>query len=152
MICAAALALAGCGAETRPPSEDVSTPHAAAVPSPIDPALQQGFAIYQAHCASCHGANGEGDPDWMISRDDGSLPPPPHDSSGHTWHHSDEELMRIIREGGVIYMPQSGMPGYAEMLTEDQMRASLEYIKSFWGPTERAFQAERSLDSEVSAP
>lgn len=60
--------------------------------------------------------------------------------------------MRIIREGGVIYMPQSGMPGYAEMLTEDQMRASLEYIKSFWGPTERAFQAERSLDSEVSAP
>ena len=48
-----------------------------------------GAAVYVKHCASCHGANREGQPNWRERRPDGRLPAPPHDASGHTWHHAD---------------------------------------------------------------
>ena len=44
-----------------------------------------GKRIYAEHCASCHGANLEGQPNWRIRKPDGRMPAPPHDSSGHTW-------------------------------------------------------------------
>lgn len=140
---AALVACSTAGPAAEPGAAPAAVPSLVATPS--DPSLRAGFDLYQEHCAACHGTRGEGDPDWKIPLDDGSLKPPPHDSSGHTWHHSDEELLRIIREGGVIYMPQSKMPGYAEVLTEAEMRAVLDYIRSLWGPQERAYQAERSL-------
>ena len=67
----------------------------------LDPArVSQGAALYAQSCASCHGANLEGAPDWKKSLPDGSLPPPPNDGSGHTWHHSDTVLLDIISSGG----------------------------------------------------
>ena len=72
----------------------------------------------------------------------GSLPAPPHDVSGHTWHHGDGELLRIIAEGGVVYMPESKMPGFAEVMSDDDMRAVLTFIKSSWGAEQLAWQAQ----------
>ena len=97
--------------------------------------------MYAAHCASCHGANLEGQPDWKLPLPDGSLPAPPHDISGHTWHHGDGELRRIIGRGGTIYMPESKMPGFAATLSGDEMDAVLTFIKTSWGPRELAWQA-----------
>jgi mono/diheme cytochrome c family protein len=37
------------------------------------------------------------------------------------------------------------MPAFGDRLDDAQIRAVLEYIKTFWGPDERAFQAEVSL-------
>jgi len=74
------------------------------------------------------------------------LPAPPHDASGHTWHHADAQLLEIIAEGGVVYMPESRMPGFAGVLSQDEMRAVLGYIKTLWGPSELAFQEEVSLN------
>jgi mono/diheme cytochrome c family protein len=87
---------------------------------------------------------GEGQPEWKISRPDGSLPAPPHDSSGHTWHHADAELLEIITKGGVIYMPESQMPGYGDRLTQDEIGLVLAWIKTLWGPQEHAAQADRT--------
>lgn len=109
-----------------------------------DPAadvVARGAALYAVHCASCHGANLEGQPDWKHSLPDGSLPAPPHDTSGHTWHHGDGELLRIIGKGGTIYMPNSKMPGFAGTLSDDDMRAVLAFIKTFWGAKELSWQA-----------
>lgn len=58
-----------------------------------------GKVVYQAHCAACHGMRGEGQPGWNGHRPDGTAPAPPHDSSGHTWHHPDPDLFRIVKEG-----------------------------------------------------
>ncbi len=64
------------------------------------PLLSQGATLYQQYCATCHGANLEGAPDWKKPLADGSLPPPPHDDSGHTWHHPDFLLLQIMAQGG----------------------------------------------------
>ena len=58
-----------------------------------------GAQVYVEHCASCHGRNLEGEPNWRYRRADGTLPAPPHDETGHTWHHSDEHLFRMTKEG-----------------------------------------------------
>ena len=109
-----------------------------------------GREVYMVHCASCHGSRGEGQPDWKIANEDGSLPAPPHDSTGHTWHHTDAELLRIITEGGVIYMPESNMPGYADILEDEEVHAVLGYIKTLWGPREAAFQNDVTRDWEAA--
>ncbi len=111
---------------------------------------RRGRAIYAAKCASCHGANLEGQPDWQSAREDGTYPAPPHDETGHTWHHGDAMLRDYIRRGGQPVLDDmgvdftSGMPGFGEELTEDDIEAVLAYIRSTWPDRIRAAQAERS--------
>jgi mono/diheme cytochrome c family protein len=109
-------------------------------PAPtLDPDLiAQGELLYSQYCASCHGAKLEGAPEWKTVKPDGKLPPPPHDSSGHTWHHPDDLLFSIISEGGDP--SNSNMPAYGIVLTESEMLAIMAFIKSSWGQKEREFQ------------
>ena len=65
--------------------------------APYDPAVvSRGKELFAANCATCHGIGGEGQPNWHITKDDGTLPPPPLNGDGHTWHHGDGLLYRII--------------------------------------------------------
>lgn len=111
-------------------------------PATASAVVSRGAELYAAHCASCHGANLEGQPDWKRTLADGSLPAPPHDITGHTWHHGDGELLQIIAKGGVVYMPDSKMPGFADVMSDDDMRAVLEFIKSSWGAEQLHYQAQ----------
>lgn len=101
--------------------------------------VTQGAVLYAENCARCHGANLEGAPDWKKPLPDGSLPPPPHDGSGHTWHHPDTLLVKIIANGGDPAF-SSKMPAFKDKLSEEAMTAILEFIKSQWGKDEREFQ------------
>lgn len=105
-----------------------------------------GAAVYQVNCASCHGANLEGQPDWRVSSNDGLLPAPPHDATGHTWHHDGETLFRLTKYGlaELIDDPDyaSNMPIYAGILTDDEIIAVLSYIKSTWPDEIRAAHTE----------
>ncbi len=118
-----AILLAGCGAGS-PPAE-----------TGAGPVVTRGRTVYQANCASCHGAQGEGQPGWKMPRADGAYLPPPHDSTGHTWHHSDQHLLDIIRRGGQAAYGgtgfTSGMPAWGDRLSEDEIAAVLAYIKTF---------------------
>lgn len=113
----------------------------AAPPVPVlDPdRVAHGESLYTQSCTRCHGANLEGAPDWKRRLPDGSLPPPPHDSSGHTWHHPDSLLVSIIANGGDP-ADNSKMPAYKEKFHDDQIMAILEFMKSKWGSQEREFQ------------
>ncbi|MCR9126301.1 MAG: cytochrome c [Rhodobacteraceae bacterium] len=107
-----------------------------ALPGYRDPqVIAQGVALYDAHCAACHGADLEGQPDWRSRDADGYLPAPPHDATGHTWHHSDAVLLHITRVGSAAAVGGgylSRMPGFSDTLTDPQIRAILSYIKSTW--------------------
>jgi len=95
-----------------------------------------GQQIYSVHCAQCHGTELQGQPDWQTRGPDGLLPAPPHDATGHTWHHPDELLFRLTKYGiaRTLDMPEyrSGMPAYEAVLSDEEIVAVLSWIKSRW--------------------
>jgi mono/diheme cytochrome c family protein len=96
-----------------------------------------GKMFYDEHCASCHGANLEGEVEtWQSPGPNGLMPAPPHDETGHTWHHRDELLFRITKFGVAraanLKDYQSAMPAYEGILTDEQIIAVLSFIKSTW--------------------
>lgn len=99
--------------------------------------VARGVMIYVENCASCHGAELEGEPNWKQPTPTGLMPAPPHDASGHTWHHPDEVLFRLTRLGTSAVVGQgyeSNMPGFADVLSDQDILDVLGYIKSTWSP------------------
>lgn len=84
--------------------------------------LALGERVYAQHCASCHGARLEGQANWRSPGPGGLLPAPPHDASGHTWHHGDELLFRITKFGVAkaanLSEHKSAMPAYEGVLND----------------------------------
>ncbi len=109
---------------------------------PDDPAVvAAGQRVYAAECASCHGAELEGQPDWRERKADGRLPAPPHDATGHTWHHPDAQLIALTKYGPAAMAGggyESDMPAYEEKLSDGEIVAVLSYIKSTWPADIRA--------------
>ncbi len=103
---------------------------------PDDVALvAAGQVIYMQQCALCHGVRLQGEPDWTQRHPDGKLPAPPHDASGHTWHHSDRDLFLITKFGPKAFAGDdypTDMPGYEDKLSDRDIVAVLSFIKSHW--------------------
>jgi mono/diheme cytochrome c family protein len=100
-----------------------------------DQVVLRGAVVYANNCAKCHGANLEGQPNWRVRLPDGKLPAPPHDETGHTWHHPDSYLIAVTTHGleqmlGKAY--PNDMPAYGNTLSESDIVAVLSYIKSRW--------------------
>ncbi len=107
--------------------------------------LALGKKVYDAQCAACHGVNLEGQPNWRQRLPSGELPAPPHDASGHTWHHPDGFLFAVTKYGTLRFAPpgyKSTMGGFAEMLSDAEITAVIAYIKAAWPPEIRARQAD----------
>lgn len=125
---------------------------------PADLDIAQGEQLYRDFCAACHGANLEGQPDWRSAGPDGLLdgllPAPPHDETGHTWHHPDSVLFDYTKLGGKAALAsqgidfESGMPGFSTQLSDADIWNVFAYIKSTWPESERSVQAERSASAE----
>jgi len=112
-----------------------------------------GERVYVQNCASCHGAKLEGQPDWQSRRANGRLPAPPHDDSGHTWHHPDELNFKVTKYGVVPpYAPkgyESDMPAFGDRLSDEEIWAVLAFIKSRW--TSREVRDARAQMSAAAA-
>jgi mono/diheme cytochrome c family protein len=124
-------------------------PGAVAYIDPSDGALvARGKPIYAQHCAACHGTDMKGQPNWRERRPDGRLPAPPHDATGHTWHHPDAVLVDIVEHGLVPGRTapdayESDMPAFERVLSDADVLAVLAYIKSGW--PEDALQAQKEV-------
>ncbi len=123
----------------------------------IDPAdramVQAGRVVYTNYCASCHGERLQGQPDWRRRLPNGRLPAPPHDESGHTWHHADALLVDMVKNGLVPGRTApdgyaSDMPAYGEILSDEEILAVLAYIKSAWPPDILKVQKEITLQRQ----
>lgn len=105
-----------------------------------------GRKVYEAQCAACHGARLEGQPNWRQRDAAGRLPAPPHDASGHTWHHPDEVLFRITKHGVAktanLKDYESAMPAFEGVLTDAEITAALSWIKAQWPAEIRSAQEE----------
>jgi mono/diheme cytochrome c family protein len=124
--------LAWLGANAEPTKSDPNNPRLVA----------RGKIVYAQQCASCHGANLEGQPNWRERLPNGRLPAPPHDATGHTWHHSDNELFGMVKTGIPEIVPgyQTDMPKYEGILSASDTWAVLSFIESTWPPVIRERQ------------
>lgn len=111
----------------------------------------RGAELYMDHCAACHGANLKGQPDWQTPDKNGIYPAPPHDETGHTWHHSNADLFDYTKLGGQKIVARlglktfnSGMPGFGETLSDEDIWTILAYIRSTWPEREQEIQAGRN--------
>jgi mono/diheme cytochrome c family protein len=117
----AAMAMVGCTPRTQRAHEQ----------------LARGDELYDADCATCHGGATGGDIADI---------PPRHNAEGHTWHHPDCELIEIIGNG----MPRRPalpddaptMPAFRDRLSDEEIRAVLAHIKTWWTDEQRRFQAQ----------
>lgn len=111
--------------------------------------VENGRRVYAETCASCHGASLEGQSNWQERLPNGRLPAPPLGASGQTWRHTDRTLFAITKKGPAAYPHgyQTDMPAFGQRLTDDEIAATLAFIKSTWPADMRARQARRSLKS-----
>ena len=120
-------------------------------PDPNDPTLvARGKVVYSEQCASCHGANLEGQPNWRKRLPNGRLPAPPHDVTGHTWHHSDRQLFEMVKNGIAAMMPgyETDMPIYKDTLSDTDIWAVLSFIESTWPLNVRERQQRMNQQSQ----
>lgn len=110
-----------------------------------------GRDLYAQRCVQCHGDKLQGQPNWRLRQANGRLPAPPHDASGHTWHHPDEQLFGMVKLGLKPYAPagyESDMPAFENLLSDEQIRAVLAFIESTWPTRIRDLQRKASLQTE----
>jgi mono/diheme cytochrome c family protein len=126
----------------------VAIARAADGPPPLDSeSVKSGRAIYGQHCASCHGANAQGAPDWKERDEHGELPAPPHNAEGHTWRHSDAMLYEMVAKGWRDPFNKTKrltMPAFGDALSAEQIRTVITYLKTLWTPEQRGYQSEES--------
>jgi mono/diheme cytochrome c family protein len=111
--------------------------------------VKSGRAVYEQYCASCHGADAQGAPKWQERDEHGELPAPPHNADGHTWRHSDAELYEMVSKGWRDPFNKTTrltMPGFGDVLSPQQIRAVITYLKTLWTPVQKTFQSEESHD------
>ena len=108
-----------------------------------DEQIAVGKGIYAENCAACHGAQMQGEPDWRRRKQNGRMPAPPHDQTGHTWMHPDNDLFIITKLGLGAVVPgyESDMPVYEGILDDGEIAAVLAYIKNTWPARQREVQA-----------
>ena len=122
---------------------------------PNEPAVVSlGKKVYAQNCASCHGVALEGQANWRQRGNDGYMLAPPHDETGHTWHHPDTYLFLMTKYGiekmiGKTY--PNNMPAYEDELSDDEIIAVLSFIKSTWPITVKHQHDQKNARSNASS-
>jgi len=116
-----------------------------------DADIVAGATLYAQNCAVCHGDQLQGQSNWRIALDDGTFPAPPHDQTGHTWHHDDALLFSYTKLGGAgalaaqgVTSFKSAMPGFGETLSDQDIRNVLGFIASTWPERVRKARKDRA--------
>jgi mono/diheme cytochrome c family protein len=92
--------------------------------------VSRGGRLFQQNCAECHGANGQGDPNWRQRDADGLFPAPPLNGTGHAWHHPQKMLHYVIKNGSPG--GQGRMPAWGEKLSDQEITDIIAWFQSKW--------------------
>ncbi|AEV15378.1 MAG: c-type cytochrome [Thermus sp.] len=105
-------------AEVAPPAQE-SQAHGATGAQPaanVDPALlEKGKAVYEAHCAACHQANGQG------------MPPAMPALAGNANLKDAQMILNIVKNG------RGAMPPVGAAFSEEEVKAVATYIRNSFG-------------------
>lgn len=109
-----------------------------------DALVTQGAQVYRDNCSSCHGRRLQGQALWQLRDQYLGRRAPPHDATGHTWQHSDDDLFAMTKTGKFPQAPKdvvSFMPAYDKRLGDGEIVAALAFIKANWPTGIRASQS-----------
>lgn len=125
---------------------------AAPVPAQQGGDPERGEEIYARRCVLCHGEEGDG-----LGPAAERLNPPPRDFTLGQYKYkstgfddivpNDEDLFRMINDG----MPGTAMPGWGDMLSEQDIRDLIAYIKIFAGLEEEAPSMQVDYGTQVAS-
>ena len=138
------LLLAGCGDSPSPPAATRFDALVAGSNGFDSVRAARGAEVYRANCAICHGARGDGAPNWQRPGPDGKYPAPPLNGSGHAWHHPYAALKMTIRDGTVRL--GGNMPEWKDKLSDHDIDAVIVWMLSLW-PKE-IYQAWLAMDEK----
>ncbi|GAB5602995.1 c-type cytochrome [Thermus sp. FJN-A] len=103
-------------AEVAPPAQEAQAPGGGAAPAGVDQALlEKGKAVYEAHCAACHQANGQG------------MPPAFPALAGNANLKDAQTVLEVIKNG------RGAMPAVGASFSEEDLKAVATYIRNSFG-------------------
>jgi cytochrome c oxidase cbb3-type subunit 3 len=87
----------------------------------------QGKKLYGQFCASCHGQSGKGDGPAAAA-----LNPKPRDHTNQEYMSkmSDDEMLKVIKDGGASVGKSPLMPPWGASLKDDQIKDVIAYIRT----------------------
>ncbi len=88
---------------------------------------EEGKKVYMQFCSSCHGQSGKGDGPAAVA-----LNPKPRDHTDREYMSklSDEQLFKVIKEGGASIGKSPLMPPWGPSLKDDQIRDVIAYVRT----------------------
>lgn len=91
-----------------------------------EPDVARGKSTYAELCAKCHGAAGKGD-----GKEAATLATKPKDLAdcARMSSFTDEQLLRVIKDGGPAGGLSKDMPPYADALDDSEIRDTLAFIR-----------------------
>ncbi len=90
----------------------------------------EGAIVYGQFCAICHGTGGKGDGATAASLDP---KPADHTDANYMGSLSDEQLYRVIQKGGAATGKSPLMAAWGGVLTDDQIRDLVAYLRRLSG-------------------
>lgn len=83
---------------------------------------------YFGYCSPCHGQTGKGDGPLAETLEQG-VDPRDHTSAEYFSQKTDEEIFKVIKEGGGKHGFSEAMPPFDGQLSDDEMRGLVKYIR-----------------------
>jgi len=88
---------------------------------------EQGKKLYGTYCVTCHGESGKGDGPAAAT-----LNPKPrdHTSKEYMSQLSDDDLLKVIKDGGASIGKSPIMPPWGAALKDDQIKDVIAYVRT----------------------
>ena len=87
----------------------------------------EGKKLYEQYCATCHGQSGKGDGPAAAALD-----PKPRDHTNKEYMSklSDDDLLKVIKNGGASIGKSPIMPPWGAALKDDQIKDVIAYVRT----------------------
>jgi len=88
---------------------------------------EQGKKLYELYCATCHGQSGKGDGAAAAA-----LNPKPRDHTDKAYMStlSDDDMLKVVKNGGASIGKSPIMPPWGATLKDDQIKDVIAYIRT----------------------
>lgn len=89
-------------------------------------AAEKAEDLYKTYCWQCHGMDGKGN---GVNVRDMSVQPRDHTDAKSMSTRSDEELFKVIKEGGLVLNKSVQMPPWADTLSDEEIRSLVAHMR-----------------------